>query len=52
MLSSAMQAAITKYHRHVVSKQQKFIAPSSGGWKSEIMEPGVGLFLVTDVFIV
>ena len=52
VLSWAMQAAIAKYHRHVASIQQKFIAHSSGGWKSEVMVPGVGLFLVTDVFIV
>ena len=30
-LSCSVWAAITKYH-----KQQKFIAHSSGGWKSEI----------------
>ena len=29
------QAAITKHHRLMAYKQQKFISHSSGGWKSE-----------------
>ena len=44
----SLQAAITKYLRQVVYKQQKFVSHISGGWKSEIRMPSGMLSWVAD----
>ena len=39
MGAQSVPAAVTNYHRRLASRQQKFTARSSGGWKPEIGVP-------------